>query len=71
MKTKALRVLTGVSAAATAVASLNFVGVASIIPGSWAGYLAIATTGLLALKEIAVVIGDILDNGKRDGSFKG
>jgi hypothetical protein len=67
----ALRVITSISAGASCVASLNLDAIAHLLPASVSGPLAIFALGALAVKESAVVVGDWIDNGKRDGSFKG
>lgn len=66
-KESLLRLLVAVAAATTTISA--FVpGIAAFIPPDLALAL---TAGLLAIKEIIVVIGDYIDNGKRDGSFTG
>lgn len=66
-----LRITTGVAAAAATVASAP---VLAAIPG---GFGATVAGAALSVKELAVgakgllvLIGDWMDNGKRDGSFK-
>jgi len=70
MKRKALKILTAVIGGSTAVTGLLATpALGELLPGSIAGYLAIATASVLGLKEAAEVIGDYLDDGKRNGSF--
>ena len=70
-KRQILRILTGVGAGATAIlATLATPAVGSIIPQEWAWGVGAVTTALLALKEVAMVAGDYLDDGKRNNSFK-
>lgn len=65
-----LRVLTGVSAFATAtLAVLATPSLGDLVPDQFAYILGTATLVLLALKENAVVIGDYIDDGKRNNSF--
>jgi hypothetical protein len=70
MKTNLLRVLTAVGAAASAVATLNLGGFISIMPPDLSVYILGGSAAALAVKEIAVVIGDFVDDGKRNSSFK-
>lgn len=68
-KTKnTLRALVGVSAIiATITATINI----DQLPAQWQAMAGIAVVALLGLKEVVVVIGDIVDDGKRNNSFKG
>jgi hypothetical protein len=70
MKTNALRILTAVGAAASAVATLNLGGFISIMPADLSVYILGGSAAALAVKEIAVVLGDYLDDGQRNNSFK-
>lgn len=70
MKTNILRILTAVAAAASTVAAVDLATVAQILPPHWAGYIFAASAVTLAVKEVAVAVGDTLDDGKRNGSFK-
>jgi hypothetical protein len=69
MKTNILRTLTAVGAAASAVATLNLGGFISIMPPDIAVYILGGSAAALAVKEISVVIGDLVDDGKRNNSF--
>lgn len=70
-KREILRLLTGTMAGVTAVlATLATPAVGNLVPDKWAFVVAGLTTALLALKEVAVVVGDYLDDGKRNNSFK-
>lgn len=68
-----LRVVTAVVSTATfAVAAItNFGPLADALNPSVAKFLVMALSGALGIKEIAVVIGDYADDGKRNNSFKG
>jgi len=70
-KVKLLRVLTGISALATAASSVFASDAVNMVPKTWAPILLIGTTALLAVKELVVVIGDYADDGERNNSFKG
>ena len=70
MKTNALRILTAVGAAASAVATLNLGGFISIMPADLSVSILGGSAAALAVKEIAVVLGDYLDDGQRNNSFK-
>lgn len=62
-----LRILVAVFAfATTALAVINI----DQLPESWQFYAGIAVAFLLGLKEVVVVVGDYLDDGKRNNSFK-
>lgn len=67
----ALRLITSISAGASFVASLNLETLSQLLPANVAAPLAGVALGALAVKESAVVLGDWIDNGKRDNSFKG
>jgi hypothetical protein len=67
---KILRILTAISSGATSLSVFDLNGIVSVVPGKFAGPLLGITVGIAAVKELAVVAGDYLDNGKRDGSFK-
>lgn len=69
MKTNILRALTAIGAAASAVATLNLGGFISIMPPDIAVYILGSSAAALAVKEISVVIGDFVDDGKRNNSF--
>jgi hypothetical protein len=70
MKTNLLRVLTAVGAAASAVATLNLGGFITVMPPDVAVYILGGSAAALAVKELAVVLGDFIDDGKRNDSFK-
>lgn len=63
-----LRVLTAICAAATAAASTG--AYVQMLPAKYAALAGIALGVVLALKEIAVIVGDVADDGKRNNSFK-
>jgi hypothetical protein len=69
MKTNILRTLTAIGAAASAVATLNLGGFISIMPPDVAVFILGGSAAALAVKEISVVIGDLVDDGKRNNSF--
>lgn len=70
MKTRILRIITAILAVCSAVAAADLGGLTSILPPQWAPYVLGASALALALKEIGVVVGDIIDDGTRNGSFK-
>ena len=66
-KTNILRALVGIVAiVATITATVNI----DALPEGWQAFASLSVVALLGLKEIAVVIGDIVDDGKRNNSFK-
>jgi len=66
-KRNILRALVGTAAIVSTVATaINL----DALPSSWQTIASIALVALLGLKEIIVVAGDILDDGKRNNSFK-
>ena len=70
-KRNVTRALTGIFAGATTIAALIATpALGEIIPMEYAKYLLLATTGLLCVKELVVVIGDYLDDGERNNGFK-
>ena len=70
MKTKITRVLTAVAATASTVAAFDLTLAVKFLPQNWGGYILAGSAITLAVKEISVVVGDILDDGRRNGSFK-
>lgn len=70
MKRKILRILTAASALLGAAGAINFQGIAGALPPEWSRYLIVAALGCLGVKELAVVIGDLIDDGNRNDSFK-
>ena len=65
-----LRLLTAVGSALSAVALLDLTGVANVLGPGLSNYLLAAGPIALALKELVVGVGDILDDGKANRSFK-
>jgi len=66
-KRNILRALVGTAAIVSTVATaINL----DALPSNWQTIASIALVALLGLKEIIVVIGDVLDDGKRNNSFK-
>ncbi len=66
-KTNILRALVGaVAIVSTISATINL----DALPEGWQAFAGMAVVALLGLKEIAVVIGDLVDDGKRNNSFK-
>lgn len=63
-----LRILTAIAALATAAGELT--GYIDILPNRAGSIAAVIVAVLLGLKEIAVIVGDIADDGKRNNSFK-
>lgn len=70
-KRSILRVLTAVAGVATAVAGLDLLSVINILPDNVAKVVTALTIPVaLAVKEVAVVIGDYVDDGERNNSFR-
>lgn len=65
-----LRILTAVGSGLSALALLDLSGVANVLDPRLAGYLLAAGPIALALKELVVGVGDLLDDGKANKSFK-
>ncbi len=66
-KTNILRALVGtVAIVSTISATINL----DALPESWQTIAGTVLVALLGLKEVVVVIGDVLDDGKRNNSFK-
>lgn len=66
-KRNILRLLVAVAAIiATITATVNI----DQLPENWKEYAGIAVVALLGIKEIVVIIGDLVDDGKRNNSFK-
>ena len=69
-KVTILRFLTAVGAALTTLASLDLTGIAEIFDDQVALYLLATGPAALSLKEVVVSVGDWLDDGKPNKSFK-
>ena len=65
-----LRFLTAVGAGLTTLASLDLTGIAPLFDDNVAIYLLATGPAALCLKELVVVLGDWLDDGKPNQSFK-
>ena len=66
-KTNILRALVGtVAIVSTISATINL----DALPENWQTISGTILVALLGLKEVVVVIGDVLDDGKRNNSFK-
>ena len=65
-----LRFLTAVGAGLTTLASLDLAGIAPLFDDTVALYLLATGPAALCLKELVVVLGDWLDDGKPNKSFK-
>lgn len=70
-KRSLLRLLTAVASFAGALAGLDLTGVIHLFPADVAGYVLSLNVAILGLKEVAVVAGDYIDDGKRNDSFLG
>lgn len=70
MKRNVLRVLTAIGAASSAVAALNLGGFITLLPPHVSVYIMGGSAAVLALKEISIVVGDYIDDGNRNDSFK-
>lgn len=69
-RTQLLRVLSMAGSFLASVAAADMTGIASLIPNEWNGWL--LAVGLMAasLKQFIMIVGDIIDDGKRNKSFK-
>lgn len=65
-----LRFLTFLGSGLTTIAAIDLSGIANLLDTDKAHYLLLAGPAALALKELVVVIGDLLDDGKPNKSFK-
>lgn len=65
-----LRFLTFLGSGLTTIATIDLSGIANLLDTDKAHYLLLAGPAALALKELVVVIGDLLDDGKPNKSFK-
>jgi hypothetical protein len=70
MKTKLLRILSFIGLIIAALGAIDLNGLVSILPADTAGYVLAAGLILSAVKEIVLVVGDVADDGQRNGSFK-
>jgi hypothetical protein len=70
MRTKLLSYLTVTAAIIAALAALDLSGIATLIPGDHAAPVAWISGGLATALTIVRAIGDLLDDGKPNGSFK-
>lgn len=67
---KFLLILAVVGAALSALGGLDLAGVITFLPKQWAGALAIVPPVAAAMLHFVMLIGDILDDGEQNGSFK-
>lgn len=69
-RVQAMRVISFIGLLAAALGSADFTGIIHILPPEASKWL--ITLGLLAAstKQLVLWLGDILDNGKQDGSYK-
>lgn len=67
---KALLILAAVGAALSALGGMDIVGIITFLPDQWASFLAIAPPIAAASVHVIQAVGDVLDNGIRDNSFK-
>lgn len=70
VKAKLLHTLSSIGAICSAAGGLNLVGVISFLPPKIAAALAIAPPVVAALGHAAMALGDALDDGERNDSFK-
>lgn len=70
MNLKLLSILTTLAAIITGLAGLDLSGIASLIPGDHAGTVAWISGSLTTLLIIIRALGDLLDDGKPNGSFR-
>jgi hypothetical protein len=69
-RVQALRIVSMLGLIAAAIGAADFTGVASFLPPDVAGWLVTGGLAAASVKQGALVVGDYLDNGKRDNSFK-
>lgn len=68
-RVQALRVVSMLGAILAVFGSVNFTGIAAFLPPDIAAWALTLGIGLMGAKQGLLVIGDLLDNGKRDNSF--
>lgn len=67
---KALQFLAAVAALASGVAGLDLAGVVHLIPSPWDAWVAVAPAGAATVFHFLIGIGDLLDDGQKNDSFK-
>jgi hypothetical protein len=70
MNVKLLSILTTLAAIITGLAGLDLSGLATLIPGDHASTVAWISGSLTTLLVIIRALGDLLDDGKPNGSFR-
>lgn len=68
-KIQALRILSMVGGILAAIGTLNLAGVAALLPENVAGWITFVGLMCMSAKQAVMWLGDLLDNGKQDGSF--
>ncbi|MBB5351361.1 hypothetical protein HNR46_001597 [Haloferula luteola] len=66
---KALHILAAVAAACSALGGLDLKGIINILPENVAGVIAILPVAAIALGHVILLVGDYLDDGKKNDSF--
>jgi len=69
MKTKLLRLLSVLGLILAALASLDMTGYTAILPAAYAGKALAAGLFIAAIKDFIFVIGDLVDDGKKNNSW--
>jgi len=70
VKTRILHALSAIGAAASAVAALNLIGLASFLPPKVAAAVAVVPPIFATIGHAAIAIGDRIDDGKANNSFQ-
>jgi hypothetical protein len=70
MKAKVLPVLTAASAIVAMLAGMDLTGIVRLFPGTSSGTVALVSAGLAALLSCIRTIGDFLDDGSNNNSFR-
>lgn len=69
MKTKLLRLLSFLGLILAALASLDLTGFTAMLPPAHAGKALAAGLVVASLKDLVFLLGDLTDDGKRNGSW--
>ena len=71
MNPRFLAFIATLAAALTAICGADLSGVISLLPDKWAGIIAVSLPGIAAFVHFLDIFGDVADDGKRNGSFRG
>lgn len=69
-RVQALRVLSMIGLLAASIGTADMTGIITLLPEEWGPWLISAGLFAASIKQGVLWIGDLLDNGKQDGSFK-